>query len=143
MRSVEPTRAVRMAIGRALLLTMVLTTSAAACAGGGAGPPAAPTGEEKLRLGKQVLQQSCTQCHAIEKGKASTLAAAPNVADYGTRGPFAAELKRLKESGDPDWLEKWIANAPSIKPGVGMPKWEGVLSPAQIEAAAEYLRTSR
>lgn len=142
MRRVARRGADRMPISHALLLAVALIASAVACAGGGGAEPA-PVSDEKLRLGKQVLQQSCTQCHAIEKGKASTLAAAPKLAGYGARGPFVAELKRLKESGDPAWLEKWIANAPSIKPGVPMPKWEGVLTPAQIEAVAEYLRSSR
>jgi cytochrome c oxidase subunit 2 len=93
----------------------------------------------RLELGRQVAQQTCVSCHSFERGRQSTLRAAPNLFDYGSRGPLNAQVKALKNSGDPDWLKKWVSNAPAIKPGVAMPKWEGTLQPAQIEAVVEYL----
>lgn len=96
----------------------------------------APTPEE----GRQVAQQVCIACHSLEKGKASPLAAAPNLSEYAAQGPFAAQLRSLKEK-DPEWLKKWVTNAPAIKPGTAMPPWQGVLQPKQIEAVVAYLLT--
>ena len=48
---------------------------------------------------------------------------APNLGRYGIEGPFNDQVKALKASGDPDWLYKWVSNAPKIKPGIIMPVW--------------------
>lgn len=96
---------------------------------------------DKLATGKQVaLQQTtCLACHSFESGKGSPNPAAPNLARYSAEGPFAAQLKALKNSGDPDWLKKWVTNAPAIKPGTAMPAWQGVLTASQIDAVVAYL----
>jgi len=100
-------------------------------------PPAKPTGGE-------AAQQYCTQCHSFTAGQPSTIPQAPNLARYGADGPFNAEVKALKNSGDPDWLFKWISNAPKIKPGVIMPPWldreGGSLDEATIRSIEEYLK---
>lgn len=94
-------------------------------------------------LGQQVAQQTCVVCHTFTKGQTSPNPQAPNLSEYGAKGPFIAELRRLKDSGDPDWLKKWVTNAPAIKPGTGMPPWQGILQPRQIDAVVAYLMTLR
>ena len=88
-------------------------------------------------------QAACVSCHSIEAGKNSPIAVAPNLSDYGTTGPLSAELKALKASGDPDWLFKWVSNAPSIKPGIIMPPFNkaagGQLEDTNIKNIVEFL----
>jgi len=88
-------------------------------------------------------QAACVSCHSIEAGKNSPIAQAPNLADYGVKGPLNAELKALKASGDPDWLFKWVSNAPSIKPGIIMPPFNkaagGQLDDTNLKNIVEYL----
>jgi cytochrome c1 len=95
------------------------------------GPPPAPLS------GADLAQQYCTTCHSFEANRPSIIPDAPNLARYGVEGPLNDQLKALRASGDPDWLFKWIANAPKIKPGVIMPVWldtEGAPQPLNAEA---------
>ena len=59
------------------------------------------------------------------------------------KGPLNAELKALKASGDPDWLFKWVSNAPSTKPGIIMPPFNkaaaGQLDDTNIKNIVEFL----
>lgn len=96
---------------------------------------------DKVAAGKQVAQTTCIVCHAFDPGKTSPNPLAPNLGHYATEGPFTAPLKALKDSGAADWLTRWVADAPSIKPGTAMPKWQGVLTPQQIDAVVAYLMT--
>lgn len=100
-------------------------------------PPAVPTGEDAAR-------QYCTTCHSFDDGTPSTVPQAPNLAHYGTRGPLSDQLKALKDSGDPDWLFKWVSNAPKIKPGIIMPVWldkdGGSLDEATVRSIVKYLQ---
>ena len=79
-------------------------------------PPVPPSGEE-------VARTVCTRCHSFTEGQNSVNPLAPNLAGYATKGPFTDEVKRLKASGDPDWLVKWVTNPQSIKPGTAMPPY--------------------
>lgn len=108
--------------------------------------------EQKLdpkAAGKVLMQNNpqsaCISCHSIEAGKNSPVATAPNLFDYGTKGPLNAELKALKASGDPDWLFKWVSNAPSIKSGIIMPPFNkaagGQLDDTNIKNIVEFLLT--
>ena len=53
-------------------------------------------------------------------------------------------IKALKASGDPDWLFKWVSDAPKIKPGIIMPVWldkeGGTLDEATIRMIVTYLQ---
>ncbi len=102
-------------------------------------PPAPPVAAKPEEQAKTILASTCMTCHAIEKGKASTLPTAPNLGAYGAEGPFNDPLKALKASGDPQWLQKWITDPPGIKPGTLMPAWKGQFSAEQIDAIAKYL----
>jgi mono/diheme cytochrome c family protein len=78
-------------------------------------PPPPPSG-------KDVAEGICTRCHTFAEGQTSPNPLAPNLAGYATKGPFSDELKRLKTS-DPDWLVKWVTNAPAVKLGTAMPAY--------------------
>jgi mono/diheme cytochrome c family protein len=99
--------------------------------------PKVPTGEEAARI-------YCTTCHSLDVGGLSPVPLAPNLSDYGVKGPINDELKRLRDSGDPDWLFKWVSNAQKIKPGVIMPPWlnteGGTLDEATVRSIVEYLQ---
>jgi mono/diheme cytochrome c family protein len=99
-------------------------------------PPAKP-------LGREAAQIYCTSCHSFDLTKPSLNPTAPNLGDYGVKGPINDENKRAKASGDADWLFKWIANAPKVKPGTPMPVWlntdGGALDEETIRSIAKYL----
>ena len=96
--------------------------------------------------GGDAAQVYCTTCHSFTAGVASTLPTAPNLSDYGVKGPINDELKRLQASGDADWLFKWVANAPKIKPGVIMPPWldteGGSLDEETVRSIVEFLQAA-
>lgn len=100
-----------------------------------------PPPEKLPEFGKQVTEQLCISCHAFEQNRRSPVAQAPNLWNYGVRGPINAPLKRLKDSGAQDWLERWVKNAPGIKPGIVMPRFEGILTEIQVEGVVAYLKT--
>ena len=92
-----------------------------------------------------VAQQYCTTCHSFDPNKPSTVPQAPNLGRYGVEGPFNDQVKALKASGDPDWLYKWVSDAPKIKPGIIMPVWNqadgGPLDEATIRLVVQYLES--
>jgi mono/diheme cytochrome c family protein len=103
-------------------------------------PPPVPSGRE-------VAQAYCTLCHAIDSGRPSTLAAAPNLADWIAAGskPRAENppLQALAAS-DPEWLRKWVSNAKKIKPDTAMTPQAategGPLSDELLNAVLKFLR---
>lgn len=99
-------------------------------------PPPIPSGED-------VARGVCVVCHTFAAGGTSPNPAAPNLATYGKDGPISDELKRLKASGDPDWLVKWVTNAPAVKPGTAMPAYGasagGQLTDEAVKLVVEYL----
>jgi mono/diheme cytochrome c family protein len=103
-------------------------------------PPQAPA----ALTGQEAARALCTTCHSFDQGTASAVPLAPNLWNYGAVGPINDELKRLRDSGDPDWLFKWVSNAQKIKPGVIMPPWlqseGGSLTEAQVRSIVEYLQ---
>lgn len=101
--------------------------------------------QEQAGPGRQIAQTTCIACHSFDANRPSTLPQAPNLAHYAAQGPFNTEVRALKASGDPDWLKKWVSNAPKIKPGVVMPVWlnteGGTLTAQQIDQVVAYLMT--
>ncbi len=99
-------------------------------------PPAVPSGDA-------VFASVCTRCHTVTAGQNSPNPLAPNLADYGAKGPLNDQLKALKATGDPDWLLKWVTNPPAIKPGTAMPPYGasagGELNDQQLKLVVEYL----
>jgi mono/diheme cytochrome c family protein len=102
-----------------------------------------PAGGKRLTTSNP--QQTCVTCHSFVKDQPSLIPQAPNLSNYGNEGPINDELKRLKASGEKDWLTKWVSNAPSIKPGIAMPTFAlsagGQLTDDNIKALVEYLQT--
>ncbi len=102
------------------------------------GAPPAPLG------GAEVAAQYCTTCHSFDPNKPSTVPQAPNLGRYGIEGPINDQNKAAKSSGDADWLFKWVANAPKVKPGVIMPVWintdGGQLDEATLRLVVTYLQ---
>ncbi len=103
-------------------------------------PPKPPVPTSPEQLGKTIVSQTCVVCHSFERGKNSPNPAAPNLGAYASEGPFTDQLKALRAS-DKDWLKKWVADAPSIKPGTAMPKWQGILTEDQINGVVAYLNS--
>ncbi|MBM4433830.1 MAG: c-type cytochrome [Chloroflexi bacterium] len=101
-------------------------------------PPKPPSGDV-------IARQVCAVCHSFTAGQASTSPLAPNLARYGVEGPIVAELRRAKDSGDADWLVKWVTNPASIKPGSAMPPYGqsagGQLPEASVRLVVQYLLT--
>ena len=99
-------------------------------------PPSVPTGDV-------AFAQYCATCHSNDPNKPSTVPQAPNLGRYGIEGPLNDQVKALKASGDPDWLVKWVSDAPKIKPGIIMPVWSqadgGPLDDATIRLIVTYL----
>lgn len=93
--------------------------------------------------GAELAQQYCVTCHSFDLGKQSVVPTAPNLGDYGVKGPINDENKAAKAAGDADWLYHWVANAPKVKPGVIMPVWlnsdGGQLDEASIRLLVTYL----
>jgi mono/diheme cytochrome c family protein len=110
----------------------------------GASPDPDPGLPPSALSGADVAQQYCTTCHSFEATKPSPISPSPNLARYGIEGPLNDQLKALKASGDPDWLFKWVSNAPKIKPGIIMPVWlnteGGTLDEASIRLVMTYLQ---
>ncbi len=101
-------------------------------------PPAAPNN------GQDIAQTVCTKCHTFTTGQKSPNPLAPNLSAYGKDGPFNAQLKALKASGDPNWLVKWVTNPPSVKPGTAMPPYGppgGQLTADQVNLVVQYVLT--
>ncbi len=102
-------------------------------------PPAAPNN------GQVIATTVCTKCHTFTAGDKSPNPLAPNLSAYGKDGPFNAQLKALKASGDPNWLIKWVTNPPSVKPGTAMPPYGasagGQLSDQQVQLVVQYVLT--
>jgi cytochrome c oxidase subunit 2 len=79
------------------------------------------------------LREACAGCHTIE-GTSATGAIGPNLSDVGARSSLGAGAI---PNTRPD-LERWIRDAPSIKPGIKMPPFTS-LSDRDIADIAAYL----
>ncbi len=95
--------------------------------------------------GKAIASTVCTSCHSFDPSKPSPVSLAPNLGEYGAKGPFNDQNKAAKASGDPEWLLKWVSNAPKVKPGIIMPMFAqsqgGSISDADIKDIVTYLES--
>lgn len=85
---------------------------------------ASPSRALTLR-GKALVTRDCARCHAVGRGGASPLAAAP---------PF----RRLHERYDVDALAEGLAEGLTVGHGP-MPEW--VFTPPDVEAIVAYLKS--
>jgi cytochrome c oxidase subunit II len=89
---------------------------------------------DQARAGEQVFREHCAVCHTIR-----------GVTPAGVRGPDLTHLmaRRTLAAGalpnsTPE-LERWIADAQSVKPGAGMPRQ--ALSGTELAAVTSYLNS--
>ena len=99
-------------------------------------PATRPTSGSAARGEEVFLGNACIGCHAIG-GTNAQGRTAPDLTHFGSRSTIAAN--RLPNT--PEELERWIRNAPAVKPGAKMPVWEGVLSDEDIRAIVDYLES--
>ncbi len=102
-----------------------------------------PGAPPALLSGAEAAQAYCTSCHSFDLNTPSLNPTAPNLGDYGVKGPINDQNKAARARGDADWLYKWIANAPKVKPGAAMPVWlnteGGSLDEQTIRTLVTYL----
>ncbi len=88
-------------------------------------------------IGRTVFeQQACAGCHTIT-GTSARGKVGPNLTDFAERHLLAGGAT----TDDDSHLARWIAHAPSVKPGTLMPSIP--LSNQQVLALVAYLRTLR
>jgi len=110
-------------------------------------PKVQVTSTDPVERGHQLTLTYCTTCHSFVTGTNSPVAAAPNLGQYGSAGPFNAENKAAKAAaGSSDqWLIDWESHAPKVKPGIIMPVFAqaegGQLTPENITDIVAYLKS--
>jgi len=88
--------------------------------------------DPKLQRGKAVYVQNCSVCHG-ERGQGSSFPVGGPVPPRDLASPQARqELSR----------ERMIASVTNGRPGTGMAPFAGRLSPADIDAVVDYVRTA-
>ena len=99
----------------------------------GASAPAPGTAAER---GKTVFARSaCIGCHTIQGVSAGVIG--PNLTHVGSRATIASGLF----PSDSGHLARWIADAPSLKPGSLMTRMQPPLSDADIAVLVAYLQS--
>lgn len=98
-------------------------------------PAPAVTANTLAQRGSTVfLQRQCAACHAIA-GTMATSTIGPDLTHLASRGTIAAGMLPNTRG----YLAGWIVDAPSIKPGVGMPAIH--MPPDELQALLAYLET--
>lgn len=109
----------------------------AAWAGREQAPASAPASGTLAQRGVQVfLNNQCAQCHAI-RGTRAESGIGPDLTHLASRQTIAAGMLPNRRG----YLSGWIADAPSIKPGVAMPAMQ--LAPDDLQAVLAYMETLR
>lgn len=96
--------------------------------------PATPAKGSAEERGQQIFRRSaCIGCHTI--AGISTARVGPELTHVGSRGTIAGALF----PNTTETLHRWIANAPSLKPGALMPPQN--LQGADLDAVVAYLQS--
>jgi cytochrome c oxidase subunit 2 len=102
----------------------------------------ARTDAERLRdpataAGRQAfLSGPCAGCHTV-KGTTAAGKVGPELTHIASKPNIAGILSPVNQEN----LTKWVRNAPAIKPGIVMPKFEGTLPDTQIDQIVQWLLT--
>lgn len=100
------------------------------------GGPAVPVKGSLAERGKEVYSRSaCLACHTIQGVSPGVLG--PNLTHMGSRTTLAAGLF----PNDAAHLARWIADAPSLKPGSLMLRMAPPLTDADVAALAAYMQS--
>ena len=93
--------------------------------------------DPKTAVGRNAfLTGACAGCHTV-KGTTAAGKVGPELTHIASKPNIAGVLSPVNEEN----LRKWVRNAPSIKPGIVMPKFEGSLPDDQIDAIVQWLLT--
>ena len=93
--------------------------------------------DPKTAVGRNAfLTGPCAGCHTV-KGTTAAGKVGPDLTHIASKPNIAGVLSPVNQEN----LTKWVRNAPSIKPGIVMPKFEGVLPDDQIDAIVQWLLT--
>jgi cytochrome c oxidase subunit 2 len=95
----------------------------------------APESEEATRGAVVFQREACAGCHTIS-GTSANGKVGPDLSDFGSRPTIGAGVL----TNTTDNLERWIYDAPAVKPGVVMPLFHS-LPARDISALAAYLET--
>jgi cytochrome c oxidase subunit II len=82
------------------------------------------------------LASACVGCHTVA-GTGASGKVGPELTHIASMPNIAGVLSPVNEEN----LTKWVSDAPSIKPGVVMPKFKGVLTDQQIHDIVQWLLT--
>ncbi len=86
-----------------------------------------------------IKKANCQACH----GQDFSGGIGPDLHGVG-KGPVTPDLAKLGTDHPTDWIQIWIAGTDPALKGINrkaMPVFGGVLSPAEINTIAEYLKT--
>jgi len=98
--------------------------------------PAAPAPGSAAERGKTIFARSaCIGCHTIQGVSPGVIG--PNLTHVGRRTTIASGLF----PNDSAHLARWIADAPSLKPGALMTRMQPPLTDADIAALVAYLQS--
>jgi cytochrome c oxidase subunit 2 len=97
-----------------------------------ASPAAPPTGHDATAGRAAFLSQPCAGCHQV-RGTTATSTVGPDLTHLASRSTIGA----LMVPNDTAHLQRWIVDAPAIKPGIHMPPVP--LTPVQTRDIVAYL----
>lgn len=90
--------------------------------------------DPKTEVGRQAfVTGACAGCHLV-RGTAASGRVGPELTHFASKTDIAGVLPMNEEN-----VRRWVRNAPAIKPGVVMPKFEGVLPDETIDAIVQFL----
>jgi cytochrome c oxidase subunit 2 len=82
------------------------------------------------------LASACVGCHTVA-GTQANGKVGPELTHIAGKKDIAGVLSPVNEEN----LTKWVSDAPSVKPGIVMPKFKGVLTDQQIHDIVQWLLT--
>jgi cytochrome c oxidase subunit 2 len=97
--------------------------------------PSEPVSDEAAKGATIFDAQACAGCHTI-RGTSANGKVGPDLTDFGSRPTIGAGALENHQQN----LEKWIRDAPAIKPGTAMPSFRS-LSEGDIAAITAYLES--
>jgi cytochrome c oxidase subunit 2 len=93
--------------------------------------------DPKTAVGRDAFVSGpCAGCHTV-KGTKAAGKVGPELTHIASKPNIAGLLSPVNQEN----LTKWVRNAPSIKPGIVMPKFEGALPDDTINAIVQWLLT--
>ena len=100
-------------------------------------PAVAPRDSLALAGREEFARGACIACHTIAGVPQARGVAGPNLTHFGSRSTIAGGMF----PNTPDYLRRWISDAPSLKPGSLMPAM--LLPDDELAALVAYLQSLR